>query len=326
MAMSVLDRGSPAALFAAVAAGAAMKYAAGFMFPKQKKEEYRYVGKVGSIWVYPFKSFKGVNVQNADCTSVGIQWRSFGDRQWAVSTADGVYLTQRQVPKMALIEPVLDGDNIMLKAPGMEPISLQADPPVTDSNISKVTVKADTIRSVDMGDAVADWLCRYFDRTGLRLHYSAPNLEKRDASNAKKLWQNPAKPGDMLALADNCGYMVVSNASLADLNTRLETPVPITNFRANIIVDDCSAFAEDSWSSIRIGDVQLRALDACTRCIFVTVDQSKGVKDKNEEPLKTLKTYRLRDPYGPKPCFGVNFTMDKCGHVKVGDPIYATVS
>ncbi|XP_005109547.1 mitochondrial amidoxime-reducing component 1 [Aplysia californica] len=324
--MSVFDQGSPAALFAAVAAGAAMKYAAGIMFPKQKKEEYRYVGKVGAIWVYPFKSFKGLSVQSADCTALGMQWRSFTDRHWTVSTADGVYLTQRQVPTMALIEPVLNGDRIMLMAPGMDPISFPADPPVTDSNISKVTIKTDTVRSVDMGDAVADWLCRYFSKTGLRLHYSAPNLEKRDASKAKKMWQHPAQPGDMCAFSDYCGYMVLSNASLADLNTRLETAVPITNFRANIIVDDCGAYEEDSWSSIRIGNAQLRALDACTRCVLVTVDQSKGVKDKKEEPLKTLKKFRLKHPYGEKPCFGVNYTLDKCGQVKVGDPIYATLS
>lgn len=320
MNYNIFDQGSPAAVFAAVAAGAAMKYMAGFMFPRN---QYCYVGRVGQIWVYPFKSFKGHSVQEAECTALGMKWKEFTDRHWTVATANGVYLTQRQEPTMALITPNIIGDQIQLTAPGMEPIFIPVDPPVTESSKSKVTVKADTVDSVDCGDDVANWLCRYFKRDGLRLHYSSPSLEKRDASNASKPWPHPAKKGDMCAFSDYCAYMVLSNASLNDLNKRLDNPVPITNFRANIIVDDCEAYAEDSWKFLQIGQVQLRALDACTRCILTTVDQEKGVKDKKEEPLSTLKKYRLKEPYGPKPCFGINFTPEKSGKIRVGDPIYA---
>lgn len=324
--MSVFDKGSPAALFAAIAAGAAMKYTAGAMF-RRNKAKYRLVGKVGEIWCYPIKSFKGLKVDSAEATSLGIKWHSFVDRHWAVSTSDGVYLTQRQEPTMALIEPMLNGDRIMLRAPGMDPISFPANPTATEKNVSKVTVKTDTLPTIDLGDEVAKWLCTYFKREGLRLHYSAPDMEKRDSANAKKMWKHPAKPGDKVALSDYCSYMLLSNASLKDLNTRLESPVPITNFRANIIIDDCEPYAEDAWKFVRIGGVQLRALDACTRCLLTTVDQEKGVKDKNEEPLKTLKTYRLMDPmYGPKPCFGINYTIEKPGQIKVGDPILATLA
>ncbi|CAG5121383.1 unnamed protein product [Candidula unifasciata] len=324
--MNVFDQGSAPAMFAAVAAFAVAKIVAGLRFPKINKNQYRYVGRVAAIWIFPIKSFKGMSIQEADCTSLGIKWKEFRDRHWTVTTADGIYLTMRQEPTMALIEPVLKGDQIQLTAPGMEPVSFPVNPDITNNNVSKVIIKTDTLPSVDCGDEVADWLSKYFNRPGLRLHFSAPSQTKRDASNAKKLWEHPAKPGDLCAFADYCGYMLLSKASLMELNGRLQKSVPITNFRANIIIEDCEPFAEDTWSSLHIGDVHLRALDACTRCIMVTIDQTKGVKDKNEQPLATLKKYRLRDPYGDKPCFGVNHTCDKPGKIKVGDPIYATLS
>uniref|UniRef100_A0A0B6ZH82 MOSC domain-containing protein n=1 Tax=Arion vulgaris TaxID=1028688 RepID=A0A0B6ZH82_9EUPU len=323
--MNVFDQGSAPALFAAVTAFAVMKYVVGIRFPKLNKNQPRYVGRIAAIWIFPIKSFKGFSIQEAECTQLGIKWKEFTDRHWTVTTADGIYLTMRQEPTMSLIEPILKDDQVQLSAPGMEPICFPVCPDITNNNLSKVILKTDTVPSVDCGDEVAEWLSRYFKRPGLRLHFSAPSQEKRDSSNAKKLWDNPAKPGDMCAFPDYCGYMMLSRASLADLNSRLTKPVPITNFRANIIIEDCEPFAEDSWSSVRIGDVQLRALDACTRCILVTIDQTKGIKDKNEQPLATLKKYRLREPYGDKPCFGINHTLDKPGKIKVGDPVYATI-
>jgi uncharacterized protein YcbX len=323
--MTVFDASSAPGLFAAVAAFAAIKYIVGIRFPRANKNQERFAGRVAAIWVFPIKSFKGLSVQEAYCTELGIQWREFRDRHWTVATANGVYLTMRQEPTMALIEPVVKGDQIELNAPGMEPVCFPLNPDVTINNISKVVVKTDTVPSVDCGDEVASWLDRYFKRSGLRLHFSAPSQQKRDASNTKKPWVNPAKPGDMCAFADHNGYMLLSNASLADLNSRLNKPVPISNFRANIIIEDCEPYAEDTWRSVRIGDAQLRALDLCTRCVLVTIDQTIGVKDKDEQPLKTLKKYRLIDPYGDKPCFGINHTLDKPGKIKVGDPIYATI-
>ncbi|CAL1529446.1 unnamed protein product [Lymnaea stagnalis] len=322
--MDIFNIESPAAVFAAVTAGAVLKYVAGYWILRNtNKVQWRQVGTVGAIWIYPIKSFRGISIHEADCTYLGLRWRQLTDRHFTVATADGVYLTQRQEPTMALITPILNGNDIQLMAPGMDPIGVPVHQDVTEYNISKVTIKTDTVPSVDCGDDVSNWLCRYFKREGLRLHYSAPSLEKRDCYKAKKMWQHPAKPGDMCAFSDYCGYMVFSMTSLADLNSRLEKPVPVTNFRANIIVDGSSAYSEDFWSSIKICDAELRALDACTRCLLTTVDQSTGVKDSKEEPLSTLKTYRLKEPYGQKPCFGINFTLDKPGKIKVGDPIYA---
>ncbi|XP_041351133.1 uncharacterized protein LOC121370098 [Gigantopelta aegis] len=314
---------SPAAIIGTLAAGVLIKYGVGSYMHWCRKHCYQKVGTVAELYIYPVKSFRGIRVRRADCTKVGLQYHGVFDRHWTVSTRNGVYLTQRQEPKMALIETSLQENTMLLDAPGMKTIRIPIDPPLDKSKMSKVTVKTDTLDSLDCGDDVAEWLCRYFNRDGLRLHFSPRDMEKRDASKAVKTWNHPALPGDLTAFSDYCAYMVLSNPSLAALNERLDDQVPIDNFRANIIVDGCEAFAEDSWKSIRIGEAQLRPLDACTRCVLVTVDQFKGEKNNNEEPLATLKKFRLKPPYGEKPAFGVNAALDAPGSIKVGDPIYA---
>ncbi|KAK6181651.1 hypothetical protein SNE40_009466 [Patella caerulea] len=318
-----VDSDSPAAILGTLAAGALLQYGFGAYCSWKERSTYRFVGRVAELYVYPVKSFGGLSVQSAKCTKVGLEHGSVTDRHWTVSTSNGVYLTQRQEPKMALIKTSLHGDMMHLDAPGMRTCRIPIKPKLNKSQLSKVTVKTDTVQSLDCGDDVANWLCRYFQREGLRLHFSEATLEKRDSSKAQKNWSHPALEGDLTAFSDYCSYMVLSNPSLNQLNERLDKPVPILNFRANIIADGCEAFAEDSWSKIQIGEAKLRALDACTRCVLVTVDQFKGEKDKQEEPLATLKKFRLKDPYGPKPAFGINFTLDSPGQINVGDPIFA---
>ncbi|XP_071080529.1 mitochondrial amidoxime-reducing component 1-like [Haliotis cracherodii] len=314
---------SSSGIFLTLAAGAALKYAIGYWVQYNRRHQLRRVGTVSALYVYPVKSFRGLNVMEAECTRLGLKYKGLTDRHWTVADEAGMYLTQRQVPSMALIEPSIHGDIMHLNAPGMSTLKVPMNPEVTPTMVKKVTVKTDTVDSLDCGAEAAQWLCKYLNRAGLRLHFSAPSLEKRDSYYGKKLWEHPALPGDLTAFSDYCSYMVLSNASLRALNDRLANPVPILNFRANIIVDDCDPFAEDDWKEIRIGQARLRTLDACTRCILTTVDQIKGVKDKNEEPLKTLRTFRRKEPYGVKPAFGVNATFVTPGVVRVGDPIYA---
>ncbi|XP_069116383.1 mitochondrial amidoxime-reducing component 1-like isoform X2 [Argopecten irradians] len=184
-------------------------------------------------------------------------------------------------------------------------------------------IKEEWSTSLDLGDEAASWMDKFLDKNGLRVHFSSPEMGKRDASNVTKLWQHYAKKGDKLAFSDYCGYMLMSATSLAELNKRLAEPVTMLNFRANIVVDGCPAFDEDSWDEIKIGKATFRNIDACTRCILVTVDPFKGVKSKDEEPLTTLKKFRLKPPYGPKPCLGIHLANDDKDVINVGDVVYA---
>lgn len=312
-------------IVAALVAGSALKYIIYYLIEIQESKKYKKVGRVSALYIYPVKSCHGIQVEEGECTYLGLSCFGMTDRHWAIAGPDGVYLTQRQEPRMAQIHVTIEAAVMKLDAPGMLSIAVPIDPPSMFENMSAIKVKVDTVPTIDCGDEVSDWLISFLNRPGLRLHFSAPFLQKRCCALAQKTWNHPAQEQDMVALSDYCGYMLLSNPSLAALNQRLAVPVPIDNFRANIIVDQCSAFDEDNWISVRIGSSQLRALDACTRCLLVTVDQEKGIKDLLEEPLATLKMFRLKEPYGLKPAFGVNFTLDRRGIIRVGDPVYAKI-
>ena len=120
--------------------------------------------------------------------------------------------------------------------------------------------------------------------------------------------------------ADAVPFLVISEASFADLNARLDFPLPMDRFRANLIVTGCAAFAEDAWPRFRIGGVTFRAAGPCTRCTITTTDQLTG--ERSKEPLRTLATYR-RAPAAPTDVnFGQNLIHEtKSGTVRIGDAV-----
>ncbi|KAL5008008.1 hypothetical protein ScPMuIL_013589 [Solemya velum] len=319
----MLDSDSPAQVLLVLTAGSALKYAASAWLAHKCKEEFRQVGKVAALYLYPVKSCKGIRVKHGRLTSLGLEYNGAVDRHWVVATKDGTWVTQRQEPKMALIKTSIVGDTLRLDAPDMQTIHLPLNPKVDPKHIKPVTIKTDTVDSLDCGDEVASWMDKFLNRVGLRLHFSAPSIEKRDSSKAVKPWNHAAKGGDMTAFTDYCQYMVMSEASLTEVNKKLDAPAGIANFRPNIVVEDCPPYTEDYIKRMKIGKATFRTLDSCTRCVLVTVDPATGIKDKDEQPLKALKTFRLREPYLEKPCLGMNMAVDTEDEVSVGDLVYA---
>jgi uncharacterized protein YcbX len=121
---------------------------------------------------------------------------------------------------------------------------------------------------------------------------------------------------EQVSFADGFPFLLISDASLADLNQRLEQPVPMNRFRPNLVVSGCEAFAEDGWQSIRIGSIGFRVVKPCDRCVITTVDQTQGIRGK--EPLLTLAQYRRWDG---KIWFGQNLIHEQLGMLKVGDSV-----
>ncbi|RTZ60719.1 MAG: hypothetical protein DSZ32_03135, partial [Gammaproteobacteria bacterium] len=111
--------------------------------------------------------------------------------------------------------------------------------------------------------------------------------------------------------------MLISRASLDDLNTRLEHPVEMRRFRPNLVVDGCDAYAEDGWSEIRIGDIVMRVVKPCSRCPIPTVDPDTG-EVSSGEPLQTLATYREKDG---KIFFGQNVIHNGPGSLALDDTL-----
>uniref|UniRef100_A0A8C5JVR0 Mitochondrial amidoxime reducing component 1 n=1 Tax=Jaculus jaculus TaxID=51337 RepID=A0A8C5JVR0_JACJA len=278
---------------AALALGAAAWHRRRSRRPRRLQQ----VGTVSKLWIYPIKSCKGVSVSSAECTAMGLRCGRLRDRY---ARPGG------QVPPS------------LTETPG------DPRPPPTDPGDLGL-VHGLEVQGRDCGDAAAGWITSFLKTKPYRLVSFEPHMQPRHSQDMRAKFQ-PKDQVRGVAYSDVSPFLVVSEASLADLNSRLEKKVTESNFRANIVISGCGAYAEDSWSQVLIGDVELKRVMACSRCILTTVDPDTGVMDR-KEPLDTLTSYRLCDPseqklYGSKPLFGQYFVLENPGTIKVGDPVY----
>src|SRR4030095_5065166 len=256
---------------------------------------------VSALYRYPIKSCAGTALDSAVIGRRGIEH----DREWMIVDADNEFLTQREIPRMALIEPHIDDDRgLVLNAPRMQPCHA---PIVKIGAEIKVRVWEDWCGSIDQGDEVAAWLSEYLDHNC--------RLVRLADFTVRKLDERYAKSGEV-GFADGFPFLLISEASLNDLNERLAEVVPMNRFRPNIVAAGSGSYAEDDWKLIRIGTLEFRVVKPCARCVITTVNQASG--NKGTEPLKTLASYRKSER---GVMFGQNLVHCGPGSIKVGDPI-----
>ena len=130
--------------------------------------------------------------------------------------------------------------------------------------------------------------------------------------------QNYAQQGDRTAFSDGFPVLVISQASLDDLNSRMQEPVPMARFRPNVVVSGCDAFAEDSWKQLKVGELSLRIVKPCSRCVIPSIDIESGERSKDYEPTKTLSGFRRKDN---QIFFGQNAVIDGEGAIGIGDNV-----
>jgi len=265
--------------------------------------------RVSSIFIYPVKSLRGFAVTSAEVDALGF----VGDRRFLVVDANGQFLTQRALPRMALIETALTSRDLILRAQhgGSCPVPLRATAP---AEIITVSIwKSSGLLAEDCGVEVAVWLSDFL-RTQVRLVRIGEKF-RRDIVKPGK-----SRPGDVVNFADGYPFMILGDATLADLNDRLDEPLPVDRFRPSFLVSGSEAFAEDTWKRFRIGSVEFRTAGACARCIITTTNQQTA--ERGNEPLRTLAMYR-RAPDDPTDViFGQNLIHEtKSGSVRVGDAV-----
>lgn len=258
---------------------------------------------ISDLYIYPIKSCRGHRVDAAFATKRGLQ----DDRLLMIVDGEGAFLTQREYPAMALIEPTLGEELLTLRAPGMATLDL---PLRTSDPHGYAIVWNDICQAIDQGAAVAEWLSDYLGTTA-RLVRMPDSFHRPVDPRYERM------ADDETSFADGYPFLLISQASLADLNGRLTTPVPMNRFRPNLVVQGCAPFAEDGWRQLQIGAVTFYPVKPCARCPIPTIDQATGVMGK--EPLKTLATFR-RSAEG-KVMFGQNLLSTGTGVIRVGDPV-----
>jgi hypothetical protein len=259
------------------------------------------------------KSLRGYVVPAAEIDALGF----VGDRRFLVVDETGKFLTQRVLPRMACIATQLTATTLTLSADGAGSISVPAAPDPSAPLRSVSVWKSEGLLAEDCGDAVAAWLSAFL-ATPVR-------LVRAGARFTRPVTKSAAQPGDLVHFGDAEPLLIISQASLDDLNDRIQAgqgePVPMNRFRPNIVVDGCEPFAEDAWPRFRVGNAVLRNGGLCARCIVTTTDQFTGER-LGKEPLKTLASFR-RDAKDPTDVnFGTNLINEtKQGLIRIGDEV-----
>jgi uncharacterized protein YcbX len=258
---------------------------------------------LSALYIYPIKSCRGHAVDRALVTPRGLQ----DDRLFLITDAEGHFLTQREIPRMALIEPQLGEELLTLRAPGMSPLDVERR---SSGPAHPVVIWRDRCQAVDQGDAAAAWLSEYLG-AAVRLVHLHDDFQRGVDPTYRR------RPDDQTSFADAFPFLIVGAASLADLNGRLAEQLPMNRFRPNLVVQGSAPFAEDGWPQIQVGDITFDLVKPCARCSITTVDQATGAIGK--EPLATLATFR-RTADG-KVMFGQNMVSSGTGQIAVGDPV-----
>jgi uncharacterized protein YcbX len=232
---------------------------------------------VQDLFVYPFKSARGIARRTALITATGFEW----DRHWMAVDETGSFVSQRTHPRLAQVTPVIGGAALTLTANNLEPLHLPLAPLG-----AAVTVKVwnDRCAGLDQGDAAAEWISRAVG-AALRLVRQAPLLDRR--ADPKFAGADPPP----VSFVDAYPFLVCNAASLVDLNTRMPEPIPMARFRPSIVLSGLAAFEEDRIETLQIGAVVLRLVKPCTRCIITSTDQSSGERSTN--PLPVLRAFRF---------------------------------
>jgi uncharacterized protein YcbX len=259
---------------------------------------------LSEIWIYPVKSLGGIRLKTSEVQERGLKY----DRRWMVVDENGKFLTQRVNPHMVFVDVALHDQGLILSSrleSGNEvavPFKSVSGEPI------RVTIWNDIVEARSVSDEADAWLTK-------QLKKNVRIVEMTD-STQRKMSKKDAVNGELVSFADDFPYLLISEGSLLDLNSKLAHPVEMQRFRPNFVVSGPEAFAEDLWQYIRIGDTSFELVKPCERCILTTIDIDTGLK--GPEPLKTLATYRRQNK---KILFGQNVIALNYGTVREGDAV-----
>ncbi len=260
---------------------------------------------ISHLFIYPIKSCRGIEVENAGITSRGFKY----DREYMLVNPEGKFLSQREFPKMAQIGVVVDDGGLKVDAPGMTLLAINREKAgMLERKI--VRVWDDEFGADVVSEEAGKWFSEFLGRTCLLVRLS-PNV-KRLVEDKYRISE-----GDEVSFADSYPFHITTEVSLQALNKEMGIELPMNRFRPNIVIPGKFPYAEDHWGEITIGEASFVLTKPCIRCAITTTDQETGAV--GEEPLKTLTRIRR---YEKGVAFGQKaICRQTSGMIHVGDPV-----
>ncbi|MBK6755824.1 MAG: MOSC domain-containing protein [Flavobacteriales bacterium] len=262
---------------------------------------------LASIHCYPVKSLGGFRLPEARLTDRGLEH----DRRWMLVDDNGVFITQREVPAMACLHtaPLAQGFRVTdIRTNARIDLPWQLD----SGEELAVRVFDDALTALRADATISAW---FTERLGSSMHLAyMPDRAHRNV--------DPAYAQGITSLSDGYPYLILSQASLDDLNARIRSSsdLRMERFRPNLVIAGGEAYQEDGWKEITIGAARFALVKPCGRCVIPTTDQRTG--ERGKEPTRTLASYRKR---GKRVEFGMNAMAESDGMVREGDAVSAIV-
>ena len=264
---------------------------------------------ITALNIYPIKGCRGVPLTSVEVDRLGL----VGDRRLMLVDSDNRFISQREIPALATITPVVvpaTPETLSVRAPDFAPIQLCID---LDAAARKVSVWGDaSIVAADQGNAAAHW---FSDAIGAACRLVAFGTRAQNPIDPE---YSPRAEAET-AFTDGYPIMATLQESLDDLNRRLVEPVPMHRFRPSVVINGAAAWSEDDWMAMQLGDIDCDAVKPCARCVVTTTDQLTGARSVHQEPLRTLATFRTMAGLGA--IFGQNIVPRRIGILHVGDTV-----
>jgi Uncharacterized Fe-S protein len=259
---------------------------------------------ITELFIYPIKSLGGISLTEATLTDRGFEY----DRRWMLVDGGNRFLSQRELPGMALLQVHLHEQGLFVQHKNKPGVSLLIpfEPTTTETII--VSVWSDRCRAQPVSAEADAWFSAQLN-IPCRLVYM-PQATRRRVDGRY------ATNNEITSFSDAFPLLLVGQASLDDLNSRLEQPLPMNRFRPNMVFGGGTPFQEDEMKQFSIRNITFYGVKPCARCVITTTDQQTAQRAK--EPLKTLSTYRQRNN---KIYFGQNLLFSRQGTIRVGDEI-----
>lgn len=259
--------------------------------------------RISQLNIYPVKSLGGISVSSAAITDRGLEH----DRRWLLIDPHGVQITQREVPAMALLQPAITSTGLTVTHhPTQKKLEIPFQPQTQE--YTQVQCWDDTVTAQFVDPNADSWFSQLL-QVSCRLVYM-PETAKRQTD------LKYTEAGHYTSFADGYPFLLIGEASLEELNSRLDHPLLMNRFRPNIVFTGGTPFQEDKMHKFTIGNILFSGVKLCARCVMTTIDQTTA--EKGKEPLRTLAKYRAQ---GNKILFGQNLIHHGSGRIAVGDEL-----